>query len=308
MIEVNQLSIKYRNLTAVKGISFHIEENEIFGIIGTNGAGKTSTIECMEGLRKAASGEVRICGLNPQKDHEEVQKIIGVQLQDTAYQSNAKVYELCELFSSFYPSPKPYHELLQMMGLAEKRKTAISKLSGGQRQKLSIVLALISKPKILFLDELTTGLDPKARHDMWDLILSMKEQGITIVLVSHFMDEVQAVCDRIAVMDQGNIIAMGTVPEIVQSMNLDEQIQIRTQAEVESLLSQLGCVHQVKRLGNVVNIFGTGERFVYEVLHRLEEDQISYSDFDYKRADLEEVYLSLVGKAAHQNEQEGGAL
>ena len=159
MIKVDSLCVKYKDFCAVDGISLHIRKNEIYGIIGMNGAGKTSTVECIEGLRKYESGEIRICGLDPNKDRKRVHEIIGIQLQDTNYQNNAKVYELCELFSSFYSEPVPYKQLLEKMGLWEKRRNTVSKLSGGQRQKLSIVLALIGKPKVLFLDELTTGLD-----------------------------------------------------------------------------------------------------------------------------------------------------
>lgn len=304
MITVKNLTLRYKNLCAVDDVSFRVKENEIFGIIGLNGAGKTSTIECMEGLRKPTSGEIRICGFNPEKDRERLNELIGIQLQDTTYQSNAKVCELCELFASFYKDPVPYQELLKMMGIEDKKKTMMAKLSGGQKQKLSIVLALISRPKVLFLDELTTGLDPIARHDMWELILNMRKKGITIVLISHFMDEVEAICDRVAVMNQGKIIAMGTVREIVRELNLKEEVTFKTKEKVDEFLKALDQVDQVQYKGDQVIVYGEGDDFVSSVMVNLDKHHILYHDVNVKKPDLEEVFLHIAGRPYNDNEKE----
>lgn len=304
MIRVDSLSVKYKDFCAVDQISLHIRKNEIFGIIGMNGAGKTSTIECIEGLRKYESGEIKICGLDPQKDRKRVHEIIGIQLQDTSYQNSARVYELCELFSSFYPDPVPYKELLEKMGLWEKRKNMVSKLSGGQRQKLSIVLALIGKPKVLFLDELTTGLDPNSRHQMWDLLKDLRKQGITIVLISHFMDEVQAVCDRIAIMDKGKILIVGTIEEILKKYDLTQRILLQCQDKRIFDAKTVSCVEKVEQADGKIVIYGKSEEFVSSVVGWLEMQKIGYSGLDIQKPDLEEVFLYLSGRTFDNEEME----
>nr|WP_297938988.1 ABC transporter ATP-binding protein [uncultured Lachnoclostridium sp.] len=304
MIKVDSLCVKYKDFCAVDGISLHIRKNEIYGIIGMNGAGKTSTVECIEGLRKYESGEIRICGLDPNKDRKRVHEIIGIQLQDTNYQNNAKVYELCELFSSFYSEPVPYKQLLEKMGLWEKRRNTVSKLSGGQRQKLSIVLALIGKPKVLFLDELTTGLDPNSRHQMWDLLKELKNQGITIVLISHFMDEVQAVCDRIAIMDKGKILIVGTIEEILKKYNLTQRMIFQCKDTRISEIENLELVDKVERVDREITVFGKGDNFVASVVSWLETQEIEYSSLDIQKPNLEDVFLYLSGRTFENGEME----
>ena len=304
MIKVDSLCVKYKDFCAVDGISLHIRKNVIYGIIGMNGAGKTSTVECIEGLRKYESGEIRICGLDPNKDRKRVHEIIGIQLQDTNYQNNAKVYELCELFSSFYSEPVPYKQLLEKMGLWEKRRNTVSKLSGGQRQKLSIVLALIGKPKVLFLDELTTGLDPNSRHQMWDLLKELKNQGITIVLISHFMDEVQAVCDRIAIMDKGKILIVGTIEEILKKYNLTQRMIFQCKDTRISEIENLELVDKVERVDREITVFGKGDNFVASVVSWLETQEIEYSSLDIQKPNLEDVFLYLSGRTFENGEME----
>ena len=304
MIKVDSLCVKYKDFCAVDGISLHIRKNEIYGIIGMNGAGKTSTVECIEGLRKYESGEIRICGLDPNKDRKRVHEIIGIQLQDTNYQNNAKVYELCELFSSFYSEPVPYKQLLEKMGLWEKRRNTVSKLSGGQRQKLSIVLALIGKPKVLFLDELTTGLDPNSRHQMWNLLKELKNQGITIVLISHFMDEVQAVCDRIAIMDKGKILIVGTIEEILKKYNLTQRMIFQCKDTRISEIEKLALVDKVERVDSEITVFGKGDNFVASVVSWLETQEIEYSSLDIQKPNLEDVFLYLSGRTFENGEME----
>lgn len=295
MITVDSLSIKYKDFCAVDNISFSVNKCEIFGIIGSNGAGKTSTVECIEGLRKPTSGRINVMGFEPWKDRKKLQEIMGVQLQDTSYQERAKVYELCELFSSFYNNPMPYNELLGAMGLEEKRKAYISKLSGGQKQKLAIVLSLISNPKLVFLDELTTGLDPKARRQMWDMILKLRENGLTIVIVSHFMDEVETLCDRIAIMSKGHIENIGTIGSIISEYDLKQKISFKAaNLDVEDF-KKLGLEVTVQKENDVITLFGKADDYVNRVLGYLTENNIAYKDLNVKKPDLEDVFLDMVG-------------
>ena len=225
IIQVNHLSVKYRDIVAVDDVSFEVRENEIFGMIGPNGAGKTSLVEAIEGLRDTSSGEISILGMNPKADRKKLYNQIGVQLQQTSYPDQAKVENICKLFSSFYDNPVPYDRLLSDMRLDRQRKTYINKLSGGEKQKLSILLSLLGSPKIVFWDELTTGLDPLARHEVWDMIREYKKDGLTILLITHFMDEIENLCDRVALMKAGKMIYIGTPKEVIenfQAKNLDE--------------------------------------------------------------------------------------
>ena len=225
IIQVNHLSVKYRDIVAVDDVSFEVRENEIFGMIGPNGAGKTSLVEAIEGLRDTSSGEISILEMNPKADRIKLYNQIGVQLQQTSYPDQAKVEDICKLFSSFYDNPAPYDRLLSDTRLDRQRKTYINNLSGGEKQKLSILLSLLGSPKIVFWDELTTGLDPLARHEVWDMIREYKKDGLTIVLVTHFMDEIESLCDQVALMKAGKMIYIGTPKEVIenfQAKNLDE--------------------------------------------------------------------------------------
>ncbi|GKX32011.1 multidrug ABC transporter ATP-binding protein [Vallitalea longa] len=295
MINVDSLSMRYGDFYAVDNISFSVEKQEIFGIIGSNGAGKTSTVECIEGLRKASSGSVDVMGYNPWKEREKVNQLIGVQLQETLYQDRAKVYEICELFQSFYPNHLSYEDLLEKLGLMEKRKAFVSTLSGGQKQKLAIVLSLISNPKIVFLDELTTGLDPKTRHEMWDMILNLRQNGLTIVLVSHFMDEVEAICDRVAIMDKGKILSMGTVSDITKEYDLKQKVSFRTSLNNIEKIEKLGSEIYLKNNSDIVTLSGKGDDYLNNVITYLSENNISYTDLDVKKPGLEDVFLDLLG-------------
>ena len=209
VIEVDGLVKRYGATTAVNGISFAVEQGEIFGVVGPNGAGKTSTIECLEGLRGPDGGTVRVLGLDPYRDGSTLRQRIGVQLQQAALPDRMKVWEALDLFASYYDDPADWRELLVEWGLGEKRNAAFSSLSGGQQQRVFIALALLNNPSIVFLDELTTGLDPHARRATWDLVRSLRDRGTTVVLVTHLMEEAERLCDRVAVIDRGQVIAMG---------------------------------------------------------------------------------------------------
>ncbi|WP_103937435.1 ABC transporter ATP-binding protein [Thermomonospora echinospora] len=210
IIEVNGLRKAYGGRPVVDGVAFAVEEGEIFGILGPNGAGKTTTVECVEGLREPDAGIIRVAGLDPRIDRDQLTRILGVQLQESELQEKLTVREALELYSAFYPAPADWRGLAERLGLTGKLTTRFGRLSGGQKQRLFIALALIGRPKVVVLDELTTGLDPRARRDTWKLIEDVRDSGVTVLLVTHFMEEAQRLCDRIAVFKQGRIAALDT--------------------------------------------------------------------------------------------------
>lgn len=210
IVQVENLNLSYRNVRAVWGVSFTVEPGEIVAIIGENGSGKTSTVECVEGLRRPEGGLVRVFGLDPWQRRREVYRSMGVQLQETAYPSKIRVEEQCELFAGFYDRPADWRLLLSQLGLEEKKKRPISKLSGGERQRLSILLALMGRPRLLVIDELTTGLDPQVRQSMWASFESIRESGVAVVMVSHYLDEVEALADKILYLERGRQLFFGT--------------------------------------------------------------------------------------------------
>ncbi|MBE7721575.1 MAG: ABC transporter ATP-binding protein [Lacrimispora celerecrescens] len=214
-IEVKGLCKSYSQVKAIEHVNISICRGEVFGLLGANGAGKSTAIECILGTKKQDSGTVSILGMNPQKDRKRLFQKVGVQFQEANYQDKIKVYELCEVTASLYKNTLDYGILLEQFGLSEKLKSMVSELSGGQKQRLFIVLALIPDPDVVFLDELTTGLDARARREVWKSLLQLKEKGITILLTSHFMDEVEALCDKIVILKSGESIFCGTVQEAV---------------------------------------------------------------------------------------------
>jgi ABC-2 type transport system ATP-binding protein len=210
VVEVKNLHKRYPDKIAVDDVSFHVERGEIFGIAGTNGAGKTTTVECLQGLRRPDSGSISVLGLDPQTDRAALRERLGAQLQESELPEKLKVNEALELYASFYRNPADPAKLMDQLGLTDKRDSYFKNLSGGQKQRLSIALALIGNPEIAVLDELTTGLDPHARRDTWKLIEGIRDSGVTVILVTHFMDEAQRLCDRIAVLDAGRVLALDT--------------------------------------------------------------------------------------------------
>ncbi|MEV4673866.1 MULTISPECIES: ABC transporter ATP-binding protein [Actinomadura] len=216
IIEVNGLRKVYGGRPVVDDVTFAVEEGEIFGILGPNGAGKTTTVECLEGLREPDAGAVRVAGLDPRTERGELTRILGVQLQESELQEKLTVREALELYSAFYPDPADWRELAERLGITGKLASRFGKLSGGQKQRLFIALALIGRPRIVVLDELTTGLDPRARRDTWQLIEDVRGSGVTVLLVTHFMEEAQRLCDRIAVFKQGRLAALDTPAGLIR--------------------------------------------------------------------------------------------
>jgi ABC-2 type transport system ATP-binding protein len=215
-IEVERLRKQYGAKVAVDDVSFTVAEGEIFGLLGRNGAGKSTTVDCLAGLRAPDRGRIRVAGLDPRRDQRELRHLLGVQLQESALPYKLTVAEAMRLYASFYRNPADIAGLLDMLDLTEKRDTRYRKLSGGQKQRLSIALALIGRPRIAILDELTTGLDPVARRDTWALIDGIRKQGVTIMLVTHFMTEAERLCDRVAILEAGRVAAIGTPAELAR--------------------------------------------------------------------------------------------
>ncbi|MFD7970000.1 ABC transporter ATP-binding protein [Streptomyces clavifer] len=210
IIEVDGVRKAYAGRVAVDGVGFSVEEGEIFGILGPNGAGKTTTVECVEGLRIPDAGTVRVAGLDPATDRDRVTLLLGAQLQESELQPKLTVGEALRLYSAFYPHPANWRSLAERLGLDSHLDRRFAKLSGGQKQRLFIALALIGNPRVVVLDELTTGLDPRARRDTWQLIEEIRDSGVTVLLVTHFMEEAQRLCDRVAVIDKGRLVALDT--------------------------------------------------------------------------------------------------
>lgn len=293
VITVKDLTVRYKEVLAVDGISLSVAQGEIFGIIGPNGAGKTSTIECLEGLRKPTSGEIRVLGINPAQRRKLYQHI-GVQLQETSYPPSIKVEELCRLFSSFYPAPLNYQDLLERFGLEDRGKASINNLSGGQRSKVSIILALLGNPQILFLDELTTGLDPKSRKDMWELIASLRQEGKTIFMTTHYMEEAEYLCDRICMMVEGKVAALGSVEELVSQVGQSQVISFTTDADV-SALQQFPGVSRLVSQGNRVQVFGHGQNLLKDVVVWLTNNQVNFDNLANSNTNLEDVFFKFTG-------------
>ncbi len=225
VIHVKQLCKSYHNIPAVENVNIEVPRGTIFGLLGANGAGKSTTIECILGTKKPDSGIATILGMNPFADRKKLFERVGVQFQEAAYQEKITVAELCEEIQSLYQNPTDYKDLLKQFGLFEKSKNMISELSGGQKQRLFVILALIPNPEVVFLDELTTGLDTKAKRDVWKYLMALKEKGLTIFLTSHSMEEVSILCDKICILKKGNTVFYGTVEEAIESsphQNLEE--------------------------------------------------------------------------------------
>jgi ABC-2 type transport system ATP-binding protein len=218
IISIKNLVKNYGSFSAVKGISFDVQRGEIFGLLGQNGAGKSTTLEIIETLRQKTSGEVIVNGFNLDSDPEQIKKIIGVQLQTSGFYPNLKLLELIELFAGLYDRKVDPMELLKLVSLEEKYKSKFKELSGGQKQRFSIATTLINDPLIVFLDEPTTGLDPQARRNLWQLIKDIREKGTTVILTTHYMDEAEVLCDRVAIMDAGNIIALDTPDRLIDKL------------------------------------------------------------------------------------------
>ncbi|MCB8982862.1 MAG: ABC transporter ATP-binding protein [Ardenticatenaceae bacterium] len=296
VIEVNHLRKTYGSVTAVDDISLQVSAGEIFAIVGPNGAGKTTAVESIMGLRRPDSGEIRVLGLNPQTQGRELKQRIGIQLQQAALPNRLKVWEALDLFATFYGRSLPWEPLLEAWGLTEKRSAQFGKLSGGQKQRLFIALALLNDPEVVFLDELTTGLDPQARHATWDAVLAIRDQGKTVVLVTHFMEEAEELADRLAIIDGGKVVACGTPQALIQELQAGSRVRFTSQNGFDAaVLRPLPGVTQVEQHGRHITVHGRGPLLSHVVTALTAANQ-NPVDLHVEQANLEDVFLALTGR------------
>ncbi|GAA1826884.1 ABC transporter ATP-binding protein [Agromyces salentinus] len=299
VIDVTEVTKRYAGRTVLDGITFSVEEGEIFGILGPNGTGKTTTVEIIEGLRAADSGSVRVLGLDPITDGRRLKEFIGVQLQHTDLPDNLKVWEALDLYASFYEDPRDWRELLVEWGLDDLRNVRFAKLSGGQKQRLIIALALVGNPRVAFLDELTTGLDPQARRATWELIKQIRATGVTVVLVSHFMDEVEELCDRVAVFSQGRIVAIDTPAELINGVDAEHSMRFSLASdaaeEILDLIRRVPGVASVQRNGAVVTVSGRSD-FATAVTSVLAREHVVVTDLRIDKRTLDDAFVALTGR------------
>lgn len=294
VIVCEHLAKKYRHVTAVTDASFEVEQGEIFGLLGSNGAGKTTTVECVQGLRAPTSGRIRVLGKDPRAEAGALRGRIGCQLQESHLPDHLKVWEALDLFASLAPRGSDWELLLDQWDLREKRNATFSSLSGGQRQRLFIALALVSNPDVVFLDEMTTGLDPAARRIAWDLIEKVRDRGTTVVLVTHFMDEAERLCDRIAIVDAGRIIALDTPQALVATHDPWERVIFASdQVDLDWLLRVPGA-KSLSRRGRRVVLEGDGPLLTLTAA-ALVERGIVPPDLRVEEPTLEDVFLKLTG-------------
>jgi ABC-2 type transport system ATP-binding protein len=296
IIEVVDLGKRYGPKVAVDEVSFTVEEGEIFGILGPNGAGKTTTVECVEGMRVPDRGTIRVDGLDPRRDRVALRQVLGVQLQESQLPDRLRVHEALDLYSSFYPDPADWRELMARLGLEEQRNAEFGKLSGGQKQRLSVALALVGRPRIAVLDELTTGLDPQARRDTWDLIEGIRDSGVTVLLVTHFMEEAERLCDRLAVIDAGRVVAIDTPAGLVSRVDGEQRVRFRPSRPVdEALFRDLDEVSSVRFHGGQFVITGRGN-LLHAVTSVLARNQVVASELRIEQASLDDAFVSLTGR------------
>jgi ABC-2 type transport system ATP-binding protein len=297
-IKVKDLKKSYGSLQAVDGISFEVRPGEIYGLLGPNGAGKTTTIEMLVDLRTRDSGTVDILGYDPQVAPEKVKSGIGVQLQSPAMFPRLTVLELVELFASFYQDPLPVDEVIEMVGLTEKKKAQSRKLSGGQMHRLAIALAIVSNGRIIFLDEPTTGLDPQARRNLWEVILGLKKSGKAVFLTTHYMDEAEKLCDWVAIVDQGRIIAEGHPETLIDEHFKERALEFEQPAYVnEKRLEKLTGVKKIVTDGDLVTLYTeTVSQTIAELFDLAKETGQPVNDIAVRRSTLEDLFLKLTGR------------
>ena len=297
VIEVAHLHKRYGADIAVDDVSFTVEEGEIFGILGPNGAGKTTTVECLAGLRRPDGGEVSVLGLDPRRDRDALRQVLGVQLQESGLPDKLTVREALALFASFYERPADPVALTERLGLGGKAGSRYKNLSGGQKQRLAIALAMVGNPRAVVLDELTTGLDPHARRTTWDLVEQVRDAGVTVVLVTHFMEEAERLCDRVALIDAGRVVAVDTPAGLAGRAEQAQRMRFRPSSPLdEELLLALPEVATVVRHGGQIEITGSGN-LVQAVTSLLARRHVIAADLRVEQATLDDAFIALTGRA-----------
>ncbi|GAB3235741.1 ABC transporter ATP-binding protein [Glycomyces halotolerans] len=302
-IEAHGLRKRYGDVVAVDDVGLTVESGEIYGILGRNGAGKTTLVETIAGLRRPDEGTVTVLGLDPRRDRARLRQVLGVQLQSAMLHSALKVWELVGLYRSFYRDGADPDELIEAVGLAGHRGQRFENLSGGQGQRLSIALALVGNPRMVILDELTTGLDPEARRQMWTTVERLRDSGVTVLLVSHHMEEVERLCDRVAILDEGRIVAVDSPDGLVDRAGLDQMVRFRTTGPFDpAVLDRLDEVHSVRTDDDHVTVTGAGN-LLQAVSTALVKADVTTLDTRFKQAGLEDAFLALTGSPFDDEER-----
>ena len=298
VIEIKNLAKKYGKFMAVDGVSFEVKKGEIFGLLGENGAGKTTTLEMIEGLRKPTSGKIKVLGVDVSKGAKDaIKERIGVQLQSSAYYSFLSLKEILELFGSFYKKSMNSYDLLEMVDLKEKAKSMVGKLSGGQKQRFSIIASLVNDPEIVFLDEPTTGLDPVARRHLWEIIAKIKSQGKTIILTTHYMEEAEVLCDRIAIMDKGKILQMDQTHKLILGIHNPFKITFYAPKATDTEIKKISILGEIKNLAGKSNHFEmrlANQADVNKAINLIQK--LDPESLTVGRASLEDLFIELTGK------------
>jgi ABC-2 type transport system ATP-binding protein len=298
IIEVNNLEKKYGDVKAVDGVSFGVAQGDVFGILGPNGAGKTTIIEMIEGLRKPNAGSIKVCDIDALKEPRRIKELIGVQLQATSLYDNIRVKEAIDLFGSYYKKSIPSEQILEEVSLTEKKNSQVSKLSGGQKQRLSVGLALVNDPEVIFLDEPTTGLDPQARHNLWSIVEKLRDRGKTIVITTHYMEEAEQLCHRLAIIDRGKIIAMDTPDNLINKAELATSIDFTTSRDLDGLAKNIPGICKVNN--GSARKYSISTKAVSLVLKDLTnlcyDNHVELENISVRQATLEDVFLAMTGR------------
>ncbi|MEU4835506.1 ABC transporter ATP-binding protein [Streptosporangium sp. NPDC023615] len=299
VVECEEVVRRFGDVTALDGVSFQVTEGEIFGLIGPNGAGKTTLLNCVEGLDRPTSGRISVLGRHPIADRHELTRLTGVQLQSAALPPRITVEEAMRLFSALYDDPVPWRELLTTLGIDGRRRTRVDRLSGGERQRVFIALALLHEPEVVFLDELTTALDPQARLAMWEVVETVRNRGTTVVLTTHYMEEAEHLCDRVGIIDHGRLIALDTVPALIRDHAGDATARLvltrQAPAGLELELKRIDTVTVAQPDRKYLTVQGTGG-FLQDVLTDLTARDIRIADLRATSPGLEDVFLNLTGR------------
>jgi ABC-2 type transport system ATP-binding protein len=297
IVTVQHLVKRYGDFVAVNDISFSVRKGEIFGIIGPNGAGKTTTVECISGLRMPDSGQIRVDGLSPQEDRDQIREFVGVQLQESALPPRITVGEAIGLFAAFYPAPLDSDDLLETLGIENLKDVQFRRLSGGQKQRVSIALALVGNPRVAILDELTTGLDPEARRETWALIERIRDRGVTVLLVTHFMDEAERLCDRLALIDHGVVRALDT-PEAIAAGAGGSRVRFVPSEPIDDrILLAIQGVKEIERKEKYVTVTGTGD-LATAVIDSLRKIGVHVSELEARGGNLDDAFVKLTKEEA----------
>lgn len=298
------VSRNFGSFTALEDVSFNVREGEIFGVVGPNGAGKTTLLNCMEGLDRPSSGRVEVLGFDPVRDQHSLVQQIGVQLQSAALPPRLTVHDALELYSAFYERPRPWRELLTDLGIKDKANARVDRLSGGERQRVFVALALINRPRLAFLDELTTALDPQSRRNMWDTVEHVRDSGATVVLTTHYMEEAERLCDRVAIIDHGRLIALDTVTSLIQQHAGDTTAKLILSASPSAEFDLTGVpgVTSARTEGRELTICGAADG-LQGVLAALTAHRITVTSMSTTTPGLEDVFLALTGRHITTEEQ-----